>query len=58
MTTYYNFETGQTAIVNGDKADKDGNVWVEIDGGLPQKVNWERFVKEFILANIKDEPTK
>ena len=58
MTTYYNPTTGQTAQVNSDKADKDGNVWVEIDGRLPQKVNWERFVKEFILANIKDEPTK
>ena len=58
MTTYYNHATGQTAKVNSDKADKDGNVWVEIDGGLPELFNWERFVKEFILANIKDEPTK
>lgn len=58
MTRYYNPMTEQTAKVNSDKADKDGNVWVEIDEGLPQKVNWERFVKEFILANIKDEPTK
>lgn len=54
MTTYYNPATGQTAIVNSDKADKDGNVWVEIDGGLPQKVNWERFVKEFILVTVSE----
>lgn len=47
MTYYYNHATKQTAKVNSDKADKDGNVWVEIDGGLPQKENWVEFLKRF-----------
>lgn len=54
MSIYYNPTTGDTAKVNSDKADKDGNVWVEIDEGLPQKVNWERFVKEFILVTVSE----
>ncbi|MDO4440553.1 MAG: hypothetical protein Q4B81_00030 [Moraxella sp.] len=45
MTLYYNPKTGQTDRVN--KADKDGNVWVEIDGGMPVKMNWHEFLIEF-----------
>lgn len=37
MTTYYNPTTGDTAKVNSDKADKNGDVWVEINGGMPEK---------------------
>ena len=44
---YYNPNTNQTATVNSDKADADGNVWVEIDGQMPFKINWEEFLKEF-----------
>ena len=44
---YYNPNTNQTATVNSDKADADGNVWVEIDGQMPVKINWEEFLKEF-----------
>lgn len=47
MTCYYNPKTGQTAKVNSDKADKDGNVWVEIDGGMPVKMNWHEFLRKF-----------
>ena len=32
---YYNPTTNQTAQVNSDKADKDGKVWVQIDGAMP-----------------------
>lgn len=47
MTTYYNPTTGDTAKVNSDKADKNGDVWVEIDGGMPKKENWAKFISEF-----------
>lgn len=47
MSLYYNPTTHQTAIINSDKADKDGNVWVEIDGALPIKINYEQFIKTF-----------
>lgn len=47
MTTYYNPTTGQTAKVNSEKADKDGNVWVEINGGEQQKMNWSEFLSKF-----------
>lgn len=47
MSLYYNPTTHQTATCNSDKADKDGNVWVEIDGQLPQKANYEQFIKAF-----------
>lgn len=55
MTTYHNPTTHQTAKVNSDKADKDGNVWVQIDGGMPKLVNWEVFLREFnsIICNAK-----
>lgn len=47
MSFYYNPITHQTATINSDKADKDGNVWVEIDGALPIKINYEQFIKAF-----------
>lgn len=47
MRTYYNPTTGDTAKVNSDKADKDGNVWVEINGGMPEKRNWSDFIEKF-----------
>ena len=47
MRIYYNPTTGDTAKVNSDKADKDGNVWVEINGGMPKKENWAKFISEF-----------
>lgn len=55
MTTYYNLTTNQTAKVNSTQADKDGNVWVQIDGGEPKMVNWETFLKEFnsIICGVK-----
>ena len=56
MSIYYNTTTGDTAKVNSEKADKDGNVWVEIDGRVPEKRNWEEFIKEFSLASVKIEP--
>ena len=53
MTRYYNPMTGQTAKVNSDKADKDGNVWVKIGDESPIKINWEEFLKRFSLGVIK-----
>ncbi|WFF39273.1 hypothetical protein LU290_03355 [Moraxella nasibovis] len=50
MTCYYNPKTGQTAKVN--KADKDGKVWVEIDGGMPVKMNWREFLREFRTLGV------
>ena len=47
MSLYYNPTTNQTATCNSDKADKDGNVWVEIDGALPIKINYEQFIRAF-----------
>lgn len=47
MTCYYNPKTGQTARVNSQQADNDGNVWVEIDGGMPVKMSWHEFLREF-----------
>ena len=47
MTTYYNPTTGDTAKVNSDKADKNGDVWVEINGGMPKKENRTKFKSEF-----------
>ena len=47
MSLYYNPTTHQTATCNSDKADKDGNVWVEIDGALPTKIKYEQFIKAF-----------
>lgn len=47
MSFYYNPSTHQTATINSDKADKDGNIWVEIDGQLPVKINYEQFIKQF-----------
>ncbi len=47
MSLYYDPATRQTATCNSDKADKDGNVWVEINGGMPQKKNWSKFIAEF-----------
>ena len=47
MSLYYNPTTHQTATINSDKADKDGNVWVEIDSALPTKINYEQFIKAF-----------
>ena len=47
MTTYYNLTTNQTAQVNSEKADKDGNVWVEIDGAMPRLMNWQEFIRDF-----------
>ena len=47
MSLYYNPTTHQTATCNSDKADKDGNVLVEIDGQLPIKINYEQFIKTF-----------
>lgn len=44
---------GQIAKVISDKADADGNVWVEIDGQIPVKINWEEFLKRFSLGAIK-----
>lgn len=60
MTTYYNPKTHQTAKVNSDKADKDGNVWVQIDGGFPKQVNWDNFLKEFnsIVCDVKMQQVK
>lgn len=55
MTTYHNPTTNQTAKVNSTQADKDGNVWVQIDGGMPQMVNWGEFLREFnsIICDVK-----
>ena len=47
MRIYYNPKTGETAKVNSQKADKDGSVWVEINGGIPEKENWKKFISEF-----------
>lgn len=47
MRIYYNPTTGDTAKVNSDKADKDGDVWIEINGGMPKKENWTKFISEF-----------
>ncbi|STZ14027.1 Uncharacterised protein [Moraxella caviae] len=47
MTTYLNLTTNQTAKVNSQKADDNGDVWVEIDGGMPVKRNWDEFISEF-----------
>lgn len=60
MTTYYNPATNQTAKVNSTQADKDGNVWVEIDGGFPKQVNWDNFLKEFnsIVCDVKMQQVK
>ena len=58
MTTYHNPTTNQTAQVNSDKADKDGNVWVEIDGAMPQIVNWEKFLTEFNSIGNQKPQTK
>ena len=52
MTTYYNPTTHQTAKVNSTKADKDGNVWVQIDGSVPQMVNWDEFLRELIALFV------
>ena len=38
---------GKIAKVLSDKADINGDVWVEIDGQMPVKINWEEFLKEF-----------
>lgn len=52
MTTYYNPSTGDTAKVNSDKADKNGDVWVEINGGMPEKKNWSEFLSKFkVIVN-------
>lgn len=57
---YYNCATGQIAQMNSQKADKDGNVWVQIDGGVPQMVNWEEFLTEFnsIICDVKIQEVK
>lgn len=54
MTYYYNPKTGQTAKVNSDKADKDGKVWVEIDGAMPVKMDWREFLRRFSSLCKKD----
>lgn len=51
MSLYYNPTAHQTATINSDKADKDGNVWVEIDGQLPQKINYDEFVKNWSIGH-------
>lgn len=55
--TYYNPTTNQTAKVNSTQADKDGNVWVQIDGGMPQMVNWDEFLKAFnsLTGNVNNQ---
>lgn len=60
MTTYYNPTTNQTAKVNSNKADKDGNVWVQIDGGMPKLVNWDEFLRGFnsIICDVKMQQVK
>ena len=45
MTTYYNEQNNQLAKVNSSKADKDGNIWVEIDGKAPVPMNYDDFIK-------------
>lgn len=57
---YYNPTTHQTAKVNSTQADKDGNVWVQIDGGMPQMVNWDEFLREFnsIICDVKIQEVK
>lgn len=47
MTTYYNEQNNQLAKVNSSKADKDGNIWVEIDGKAPVLMNYDDFIKNF-----------
>lgn len=60
MTTYYNPATNQTAKVNSTQADKDGNVWVQIDGGMPKLMNWNEFLKAFngIVCDVKVQQVK
>lgn len=54
---YYNCATGQIAQMNSQKADKDGNVWVQIDGKCPEKKDYEKFIKEFnSIGQIKYHP--
>lgn len=54
MRVYHNPTTGDTAIINSDKADKDGNIWVEIDGKLPEPVNYDEFIHQFtIIGELK-----
>ena len=57
MTTYHNPTTNQTSQVKSNKADKDGNVWVQIDGGMPQMVNWDEFLKAFnsLAGNVNNQ---
>lgn len=47
MRVYHNPVTGQCAIINSDKADASGNIWVEIDNALPTKVGYDWFVTHF-----------
>ncbi|MFB6349459.1 hypothetical protein ACFBZI_08500 [Moraxella sp. ZJ142] len=54
---YYNQATGQTAKINSDKADSHGNIWVEIDGGMPVKMSYDEFIKQF-KAIVSERRTK
>lgn len=47
MRVYHNPTTGDTAILNSDKADKDGNIWVEINNALPIKMSYDEFITKF-----------
>ncbi|WII94683.1 hypothetical protein LU276_06545 [Moraxella haemolytica] len=47
MRVYLNPATDQTAVINSDKADKDGKIWVEINNALPTKMSYDEFITKF-----------
>ncbi|WP_323842924.1 hypothetical protein [Moraxella sp. Pampa] len=47
MRVYHNPTTDQTAVINSNKADQHGKIWVEIDGKLPIQVSYEEFICQF-----------
>lgn len=58
MITYHNPETDETAKINSEKADKDGNVWVQIDGDTPKLMNYNKFIKNFNRMLTNDQVKK
>lgn len=47
MRVYLNPATDQTAVINSDKADKDGKIWVEINHTPPVKMSYDEFISQF-----------
>lgn len=47
MRVYHNPVTGQCAIINSDKADASGNIWVEIKHTPPVKMSYDEFISQF-----------